>query len=210
MDVEYSSTRSVHHHRTESLSNTNTMKTKTLIAILTACSISAFAGTTEMVTEPTPAQVTWVENFAQSILNSSGLSIAAYPSYGRDLNIGGTAHPFGFGIAAMYPVSQYAFAGMRLDYLNGNFWAPSATVGAKYTVKNLPFSPTVFTVGGLIMPLSGAGDATKSVGAITGIGFDANILHRGNYSLDLFIEGEKWTNLPGTILHFGLAGGVKF
>lgn len=172
---------------------------------------TAYAGSDAAQPAPTSTPpVNWVDTFAQSILNSSGLSIAVYPSYGRDLKIGDTSHPFGFGIAALYPVSQYAFAGLRLDYLAGNFWAPSATVGAKYTVTKLPFKPTVFTVGGLIMPLSGAGDATKSVGAITGIGLDIPFIQHGNYSLDAFVEGEKWTNLPGTILHFGAAGGVKF
>lgn len=185
----------------------NQMK-KLIVLLLTVSSLVAGEAPPEI-----PQPVKWVTTFADSILNSQGLVLAVYPSYARDITVDGNPRPFGFGMAALYPVSQYAFAGMRLDYLAGSFWAPSATVGAKYTVDKLPFHPTVFTVGGLIIPLSGAGDKTYSVGAITGIGVDCNLWKSDDKRtmIDVFIEAEKWTpTFPGVVIHFGVGGGWKF
>lgn len=159
-----------------------------------------------------PVTATWYDSLADSILNAHGLALAVYPTYGRDIVANGQRNPWGFGIAAMYPVAQYAYAGLRLDYLGGQFWAPSVTVGAKYTVDKLPFKPTVFTVGGLVIPLADAGEQNKSVGAIAGVGLNANIYHSkdGTFTLDAFVEGEKWTNFKGVIIHPGIAGGWRF
>lgn len=161
-----------------------------------------------------PFSKSWVEDVGKSILNSGGLAVAVYPSVMLGaLPEGANAKDrFGFGVAGFYPIAEYAFVGGRLDYISGKLWAPSATLGARYTVQQLPFHPTFFTMGGLIYTVSGAGVDTHSVGAITGLGMIANLLESkdGKFSLDAFIEGEKWTNLPGEILHFGIAGGYKF
>lgn len=185
---------------------------KTLLALLLLGSI-AFAGETVVQPSPTPSPQNWYsEDFFQTLFNARAASVVVYPSVGLDIKVNGKSTPFGFGMAVLYPVSEYAFAGGRLDFLGGNFWAPSAVVGAKYTLKNLPFTPTVFTVGGLIMPLGGAQENNHVVGAITGVGATAEFWKTsdGKFSIHGFIEGEKWTNFDGSILHFGVGGAYKF
>ncbi len=185
------------------------MKKLTLLSLLIAS--AAFSGTE--VAPPTIIP-TPVENVIESIFNSKSLALAVYPSYGRDIVVNGKSNPWGFGAALLYPVAEYAYAGIRLDYLSGQLWAPSATVGAKYTLKNVWSKPTIFSVGGLVYTANQlrSGEQTSSVGAIAGIGIEDIVWQdkSGAYSFSLFAEGEKWTNLPGTILHVGVAGGVKF
>lgn len=167
---------------------------------------------TEPVTEPTAPWYTSGGDLFQSLLAAHSASIAVYPSYDPYIKVGGVNKPFGFGMALLYPVSEYAFVGGRIDFLGNSFWAPSAVVGAKYTLKNIPLQPTVFTVGGIIMPLGGAGGQNNVAGAITGLGATATLYHSkdGTFSVNAFIEGEKWTNFEGVIVHPGIAGALKF
>jgi hypothetical protein len=188
---------------------------KHLILALMLCASCAFSQTDKTVVAPTPpTTITELENFGQTILHSSGLAVGVYPSVMLGTLPAGSkaTDRYGVGGVILYPVSEYAWVGLRLDYISGSFWAPSATLGARYTLKNLPMKPTFFTTGGLVYAVSGAGIDTHSVGAIAGLGVIGNIITSkdGRYSLDAFVEGEKWTNLPGEVLHFGLAGGIKF
>lgn len=189
---------------------------KTILLAFLSLSSFAFAGETVVLPSPTPTPITIneIENLGRTILNSGGLAIAVYPSVMLGTLPAGSkaSDRYGFGMAAFYPVAEYAFVGGRLDWISGKLWAPSATIGARYTVDKLPLKPTFFTMGGLVYTVSGAGVDTHSVGAITGLGAIVNLKHSqdGRFTLDAFIEGEKWTNLPGEILHFGLAGGLKF
>jgi hypothetical protein len=159
-----------------------------------------------------PAWLSGAENLAQTIFAARAASLAVYPSYDPYIAVGGVKKPWGFGASLLYPVSNYAFAGVRLDFLGNSFWAPSAVVGAKYTLQNVPTTPTVFTVAGLIMPLGGAGDQNRVAGAVTGVGATFSLYHSrdGNFSINAFVEGEKWTNFEGVIVHPGIAGAIKF
>lgn len=185
---------------------------KTTIAILMLACATAFAQDKNVVPNDFVSNETTIENFGQSILNAHGFSVAAYPSVMLgDLPVGSKATDrYGFGLAAYYPVAKYAYAGLRLDYISGNFWATSATLGARYTVDKLPFRPTFFTVSGLGIPLEGAGNANRTLGVVNGLGVIVNIKTWDRYSFDAFIEGEKATNLPGETIHFGAVLGVKF
>lgn len=169
---------------------------KHLIAILLFAS-SALAGTEAVPVAPTiPA---WVDQLAGNIFSARAVSVAVSPSI--------RAGNYGFNISALYPLSEYAFAGIRLDMLDHNFTAPSAVVGAKYTLKNVPFKPTVFTAGGLVMAVAGAGEQNHVVAATTGIGASATLWHSkdGHFALNAFIEAEKWTNFTEPVYHPGLA-----
>lgn len=165
-----------------------------------------------VVTEP--GTLSGLENLGQTILHSGGLAVGVSPSVMLgSLPAGSSAKDrFGYDIFAFYPVAQYAYVGLRLDYIGSKFYAPSATLGARYTLEKLPLKPTFFTTGGLVYTVSGAGIDTNSVGAIAGLGVIANLRTSkdGRYTLDIFVEGEKWTNLPGEILHCGFVGGIKF
>lgn len=189
---------------------------KLLITLITFATLQiSFAGTPIAVPAPTPfTDSTAAESFAETIFHSGGLAVGAYPSVmlGTLPANSKAKDRFGGGIFALYPVAQYAWVGLRLDWISGALYAPSATLGARYTLEKLPLKPTFFTTGGLVYTISGAGVDTKTVGAIAGLGVIGNLKTSkdGNKTLDIFIEGEKWTNLPGEILHFGIAGGIKF
>jgi hypothetical protein len=177
---------------------------KQLLSLLIAA--SCFAGT-----ETTTIQEPFLKDIG-GLFAARQASFAVYPSYDPYIKVGGVSKPFGFGAAFLYPVSDYAFAGVRVDFLGNTFWAPSAVVGAKYTLHNLPLTPTVFTVAGLILPLGGAGDQNKVANAVTGIGATAVLYHDSNdtFSVNAFVEGEKWTNFSGVIVHPGIAAAIKF
>lgn len=187
---------------------------KTLIlALLTIASIAVAQDKT--VVSPLPPQdFSAIENFGQTLLHSSGVAVGFYPSamLGKLPEGSKATDRYGAGGFILYPVSQFAWVGLRLDYISGHLWAPSATLGAKYTLDKLPMRPTFFTVGGLVYSVSGAGVSNDSVGAIAGLGVIGNIKtsNDGRYTLDVFLEAEKWTNLPGEIVHGGLMGGIKF
>ncbi len=187
---------------------------KTIILSLLVSITTAFAQDKTVVAPTPPTTITELENFGQTILNSSGVAVGIYPSVMLGTLPAGSkaTDRYGLGGIILYPVAQYAWVGLRLDYISGALYAPSATLGARYTLDKIMFKPTFFTTGGLVYTVSGAGVDTHSVGAIAGLGVIGNILTSkdGKYSLDAFIEGEKWTNLPGEVLHFGLAGGIKF
>jgi len=186
----------------------------TLLAVLVSCNLYA-GGPTVLPDAPTPpTDQSSLVNFGETILHSGGLAVGVYPSVMLGtLPVGSKATDrFGGGIFALYPVAEYAYVGLRLDWISGALYAPSATIGARYTLDKVMFKPTFFSTGGLVYTVSGAGVSTKSVGAIAGLGVIGNLKTSkdGRYTLDVFIEGEKWTNLPGEVLHFGLAGGFKF
>lgn len=181
------------------------------------CASCAFSQTSivtdkNVVVPEVPRSLSGLEAFGQTLFNAGAASVAIYPSYDPYITVGGVSKPWGFGAAILYPVSQYAFAGLRLDYLTDHFWAPSAVAGAKYTLKSWPFTPTVFTVGGIILPVAGAGDANSVAEGIAGLGVTATFYQSkdGRFSFNGFIEGEKWTNFKGVIVHPGVALAIKF
>lgn len=172
--------------------------------ILALCSF--VAGIVDAGPEPQPSAALppWVDELAGNIFSARAVSVAVSPSI--------HGHDVGANISVLYPVSEYAFAGIRIDVLNHNFTAPSAIVGAKYTLQNVPLKPTVFTVGGLIMAIGGAGEENHVVGATTGIGASAVLWHSGDgrFGLSAFIEAEKWTNFTEPVYHPGLVFSGRF
>lgn len=172
------------------------MKKQILIVLLSATSVLAGP---EPTPPPLPTLPPWVDELAGNIFSARAVSVAISPSI--------RAGNYGFNLSVLYPVSEYAFAGIRLDLLDHNFTAPSAVIGAKYTLQNVPMKPTVFTVGGLVMAVAGAGEQNHVVGAVTGVGASAVLWHTkdGRFGLNAFIEGEKWTNFTEPVIHPGLA-----
>lgn len=156
----------------------------------------------------------WYKNiitFQQGVQEGKGLAVAIYPSYAPDVTVDGKRAPFGFGVAALYPVlSDHTFVGGRIDYLAGSFWAPSATVGAKGDFQLFGKNCTAYAIGGTVVPLAGAGQKNGDFGAIYGGFLNCNLITKGNFTFSAFGGGEKWSNLPGFILHVGLAATVGF
>ncbi|MBU6390613.1 hypothetical protein KGQ31_03650, partial [Patescibacteria group bacterium] len=79
----------------------------------------------------------------------------------------------GGGIGYFWLINQYAYTGVRLDYVNGGFWMPSGNAALQlplHPLSKLTFMPTwlsgvkvtPFAYGGIGIPVSGAvvGDVT--------------------------------------------------
>lgn len=137
----------------------------------------------------------------------------------------------GGGLAAAYPISQYVFGSLRMDYVNGGFWMPSGSATFQIPVKLtswLTVSP--FAYAGVGVPVSGAtvngvtlpGQTPKNNNgqptAILGYGASIKLFERSTpatqwYQLDsLYIvaDREEWTGFPGEQYRFGLALNKKF
>lgn len=164
----------------------------------------------------TTTQAAWYSDLVklnQDINNAKELTVAVYPGYAPDLTIAGVKKPWGAGVALLYPVAANVFIGGRIDYLGDSFWAPSAEVGLKLDVILFnKFAVTPFTVGGVIVPLAGAGSQNGDVGAIVGAGIKAHLwtFAGGKGSLDCFYVAEHWTIFSGVIHRPGLALTYKF
>lgn len=185
---------------------------KKILALLLASVGPILGGTIDTTTPVDIGTINGIEQFANTIFAAHAVSVVLYPSWDPYITVGGVKKPYGFGGAILYPVSEYAFAGIRVDFLGNTYWAPSAVVGAKYKLKNLPGQPTVFTISGLLLPVSGAGSQNAQAQAVTGLGFTFTFLHNkaNTMSLNGFCEGEKITNFDGINTHLGIAGGLKF
>lgn len=186
------------------------MKKIAILIGVTAMLVTAQAQVPESVaTNGTKAALI---GFAQGVGQAKSVTVAVYPGYAPSLVVNGEKKQWCAGIAALYPVSEYSFAGIRLDYAGGQFWMPSCTVGVKADVQVLGHNVTPFVIGGAIFPISGSGDRDGQVGAIAGTGFTANIWQSEDTkkSLNLFYAAEKWTLFDGVIHRPGVAFSIKF
>lgn len=159
----------------------------------------------------TPAQAE-VISFVQNAEKGQGLSFVAYPGFAPDLQVNGVSKPWGFGVAALYPLNQYTFTGLRIDYMGDAFFAPSVDVGFKADIQLFGHTVTPFAIGGAIAPLQGAGDKTKEIGAIVGSGFTSCVWKStdGKKAVNVFYAAEHWTLFNGVIHRPGVALTVKF
>jgi hypothetical protein len=145
-------------------------------------------------------------SFVQDTGAAKSLVLAIYPTFAPSLlNARQEKDQWGFGAAALYPVSQYLYTGIRIDYLASEFWAPSINVGLKADVQvfGINFTPMVYTGG--VVPLSGAGDKNGDWGYIVGGGVKARVwagtVFGKQASLDLAATAEKWSQFDGEVYH---------
>ena len=151
-------------------------------------------------------------SLAQGVNAARGISIAVYPGFAPDIKSAGVSSSWGAGVAALYPINDYSFAGVRLDYLGDQFWMPSCTVGLKADLTLLgKYTITPFTVGGAIFPVSGS-TQDGGVGAIVGGGFTSCLWKStdGRRAFNVFYAVEKWTLFSGVIHRPGVAFSMKF
>lgn len=153
----------------------------------------------------------WI-GFVQGVVTNKTLTVTAYPSYAPDLTINGEKKSWGFGVAALYPLGDYAFTGARLDYLGDQYWSPSVTVGCKADVQLFGHNFTPFALGGAIIPLGGAGSDNHSVGAIVGGGIYTTVWQSADKktSVQAYYAAEHWTIFSGVVHHPGVALTFKF
>lgn len=121
----------------------------------------------------------------------------------------GSGSKLGAGIALGYRLSDYVVPMMRLDYMQGQLWMPSAdlqlqapfTIMGKVTV--IPFGFT-----GLATPISGAGNNNGSAVGLFGAGAAVRLDFLGSGSFwkhtDIVADVEKWSGFSGQQIRFGL------
>lgn len=179
---------------------------KKLLLIGVAALLATVSLNAQDTNTPTGSTKDRLLSFVQDASSTRSLVLAVYPSYAPDLiNADGRKDQWGFGAAALYAVSQFVYTGLRVDYLAGEFWAPSINVGLKADVQvfGLNFTPMAYT--GAVVPLSGAGDKNGDWGYIVGGGVKARIwsgeLFGKAASFDLAATAEKWSQFDGEVYH---------
>lgn len=169
---------------------------KTLLITLLLAPLMALAGPA-----PAPAPIT-IQSLASSIFEARAASFVVSPAL--------LGSKIGFGLAVLYPIGEYAFAGVRVDVLDNNYTAPSAIIGAKYTVKNFPIpfvkDVTFLSYGGLYMAVAGASEDNHVVQGVTGIGASATVWKiNENFNLSAAIAAEKLTDQSNPVIRPALA-----
>lgn len=149
-----------------------------------------------------PQKAVTIQSLATSIFEARAASFVISPAL--------LGSKIGVGVAVLYPIGEYAFAGARIDILDGDYTAPSAIIGAKYTVKNFPIpfvkDVTFISYGGLYMPIGGAEEDNHEVAGVTGIGASATLWRiNDNFSLSGAIAGEKLTSDTNLIIRPAVA-----
>lgn len=151
-------------------------------------------------TEPAPPfQSKSLETFANGLLTAKSITVAVYPTLAPKLN-GGS---YGAGIAALYPIGDYVFTGLRLDLLDHNFYAASASAGVQYSFHFGKVAPTVFGYTGVGAPLSGAGSKDHDVNVIGGTGVVVPFYQNGakHLTVSAFYAGEYWSDFDKILIH---------
>lgn len=170
------------------------MKTLLTAALVAASQILANAQDKNPVVSPTPITT---QSVITNIFTAKAASFVVSPAL--------LGSKVGFGLAVLYPVGEYAFAGVRVDVLDGSYTAPSAIVGARYTVKNFPLpfvkDVTFLSYGGLFMAVGGAQEDNHVVQGVTGIGASATVWKiNENFNLSVAIAAEKLTEQTSPII----------
>lgn len=120
---------------------------------------------------------------------------------------------YGGGIGIFFPLSQYVFTGIRLDYVDGGFYMPSGNAGLQLpmTIPFINTKVTPFGYAGIGVPLSGATigsftipgkpptDNNGQATAILGLGGAIRLYTSsdGNKLVDLAGDIEQWSGFPG-------------
>lgn len=123
---------------------------------------------------------------------------------------------YGGGVGAFFLLSQYVYAGVRVDYVNGGWWMPQgdAAIQLPLTIASwLTVTPLAYA--GVGTPISGAAKKDGSATAITGIGAAVRVLggkitKNSNWQLDFIGDREKWSGFAGEQYRAGIAGKISF
>lgn len=111
----------------------------------------------------------------------------------------------GGGVALSYFISQYAVTGIRMDYLNKDFYQASFNGQLQIPItlfKKVTIVP--FVLGGVATPF---GTGTGGINPVQGI-VGAGAAIRLSSKWDLIADVEKWSAIAGQQYRFGV--GFKF
>ena len=138
---------------------------------------------------------------------------------------------YGGGAGVFYPLNDYVYTGLRIDWVDGGFWMPSGNAGLQLPIR--PFNRfggawsklvlTPFAYVGIGIPLSGAtvGDITipgsvrnnnGQATVITGYGLAVSIWQNkaGTVTFSLIGDREKWQGFEGSQYRAGCAFRISY
>lgn len=193
-------------------------KLLSLIALTVALNASAQTNTD---TNAAPT----VQSGAQMILDAvksgqTNWSVATYGLYAPSLS-----HKYGAGIGYFYPLSEYFLTGVRVDYVDGDFWMPSGNATLQLPLKITSWlTVTPFTYAGIGVPVSGGTvgsvtipgstprDNNGQATAILGYGGAVHIYSTSDkkWNVSAVMDQERWSGFPGLQYRFGLLLNRKF
>ena len=115
-------------------------------------------------------------------------------------------HETGAGIAAFYKANDFVGAYLRLDGFGNTLYMPSGNFQLQFPVRVMNKIELIpFATTGIAAPIGNGTDV--SVAAIFGAGFAFRLPDSGKWYVpgDVIVDFEKWTNLKGQQIRFGLA-----
>jgi hypothetical protein len=189
-----------------------THKNESMKTLITIIGVAALLATTTQAQTVNPESKSNAIAFVQGVSAEKNLTIGISPSYAPDLiNANGVKDQWGACLALTYhpqgAVGQYTFAGIRLDYLGSQFYAPSIAGGLKADVQLFGINVTPFAYTGAAVPLSGAGKQNGDWGTIVGGGAKVSVWNGNllglNANLSIAVAAEKWSQFDGVIYHGG-------
>jgi hypothetical protein len=209
---------------------------KKLLLVVVLSSIAAFCsdGYSQGLTappltleQPTPTIQSSVQGLWDAFLtgNSKWL-FEAHGLYAPKLQ-----NKYGGGAGVFYPLNDYVYTGLRIDWVDGGFWMPSGNAGLQLPIR--PFNKfgglaaklvlTPFAYVGIGIPLSGAtvGDITipgsvqnnnGQATVITGYGLAVSVWQnkKGNVTFSLIGDREKWAGFEGSQYRAGCAFRISY
>ena len=169
------------------------MKASLFKAALIGLSLTTLSLPAQTVSTNTPVVDSPVFQFLAS--SSSNWFVAPY-------GIATTkASKYGGGLAIGYKLSDYVAPVMRLDYLDGTLWMPSASLQLQVPFTLFGKVTTIpFTFAGIATPIAGAGTLNGSAVGIYGAGAAFRLTTKFDFVGDI----EKWSSFPGQQIRFGV------
>ena len=201
------------------------MKTLTATMLALACAFAVQAqtpvATPPVITAPSitdPPKARLIE-VVKNVQAARALVLAVYPSYAPEIITGGKKDQWGFGAAALYPITPIgdyveSYTGIRVDYLGSHFWAPSVSVGLKGTVKVIGITAVPIVYSGGVVALSGAGNQNGDFGYILGGGAVVRVwaghIFGKEAAFDIAAAAEKWSQFDGNVYHIAPVLKIKW
>lgn len=197
-----------------------------IAAIIAACQTQAQMAITNVVTvtvtnKPTPTVIGAATDLVAAISDGgTNWQVATYGMYAEKLQ-----KKVGGGIGIFWPITQYVWTGVRVDYINGGLVLPSGNATVKTTIHPFSgwrdFAVTPFGYVGVGIPLSGATilsykipgkvitDNNGQPTAILGTGLALTLIQGDRWDLSLVGDVETWSGFPGRQIRGGLDIHIK-
>jgi hypothetical protein len=204
---------------------------KLLLAATLCCGLTTQAqtttnasGGTTTVVNPVPT----VQSGLQMIVDAIKSGETNYWGEVHGLYASGLNKKEGGGVGLFWNLSQYVYTGVRVDYVDGDFWMPSGSATVQLPVKIfswLQVAPLGYA--GIGIPLSGATVGGETLGkpardnndqptAILGYGGAVRIANINSKSkwipshIDIIVDQETWTGFNGKQYRLAAAGNWTF